>query len=181
MTWADHVATYSELHRLYPVQRHFDSAACGHFLDLVRPERVWEIGGWDGELAGLMLERSWLLSWENVDACPEVIESPVCRDPRYSVRLGPAILATEGALVMSHCAEHMRWAELQFIFGRIPRVSAIYLASPLPQDGSDPNWDHYPGTHILEVGWDVIDRDLIGRGFHMMRAPKTHEVRCWAR
>jgi hypothetical protein len=82
---------------------------------------------------------------------------------------------------MSHVAEHMRWDELRFLFGRIPQVKAIYVASPLPQDGSNPDWRGSPGTHILEVGWNEIDRDLITRGFHLMQMPQTNEVHGWAR
>lgn len=180
MTWSDHVATYSKLHELFPIQRHFDAEACGEFLNLTRPADVWEIGGWDGELAAAMLAtRPWIQKWTNVDACPEVVEGPVCTDPRYEARLGPAILAGAGALVMSHVAEHLRWEELKFIFTRTTRVKAIYLASPLPTDGSPPDWDHYPGTHILEVGWDSISAFLGGLGLRQMDAPRSHEVRCW--
>ena len=181
MTWPDHVETYSKLHALYPVQQHFDSRACGQFLDIMRPHSVWEIGGWDGELASIVLgTRPWIDRWENVDVCREVVATPICRDPRYSARLGPQLL-TGDVLVMSHVAEHMRWDELRFLFGRIPAVKAVYLASPLPLDGSNPDWRGYPGPHILEAGWDEIDRDLITRGFHLMQMPQTHEVRCWAR
>lgn len=179
MTWSDHVATYSELHRLYPIQRHFDATACGEFLDLIKPPRVMEIGGWDGELASLVLpSRPFIRYWQNADACPEVVAGPVCTDPRYCARIGPAILGGFDALVMSHVAEHMRWEELRFTITRA-RVNAVYLASPLPTDGSAPDWNHYPGTHILEIGWDTIGAFLGGLGFRQMDTPRTHEVRCW--
>jgi hypothetical protein len=187
MTFADHVETYAELQRLYPVQRHFDANACSEFIDLTPGTRVLEIGGWDGELAREVLGSHDLLrSWENVEICKEVRDHPVFRDTRYTARATSDFAWVCGCydhiadtLVMSHVAEHMRWKELQALLSDMPKVRAIYLASPLPQDGSAPDWTGYPGTHILEVGWDSISAFLGGLGFRQMAAPRTHEVRCW--
>lgn len=192
MTYQDHLDAYSELWKLYPVQQHFDARATSEFLDLTKPERVFEVGGWNGELAYLMLAtHPTIRSWENVEICREAaqaIPQGLLGNGRYRRGDHPHdrfIWETEDpfeadALVMSHSAEHMRWIELQALIGSL-HMRSVYLASPLPTDGSAPDWNHYPGTHILEVGWDSIGAFLGGLGFRQMVAPRTHEVRAWAK
>ena len=186
MTYADHVRTYSELWKLFPVQQHFDGHALGLFLDQTSPERVLEVGGWDGELAAVMLATCpWITTWDNVEICLEARDASICFDKRYRAVSGDRFLwEMEGpfdydALVMSHSAEHMRWTELRALLEKIS-CRAVYLAAPLPTDGSDPDWKGYPGTHILEVGWNIIGGKLVSQGMREM-ALRTHEVRCWQR
>jgi hypothetical protein len=128
-----------------------------------------------------------LRGWTNVEICREAAE-PLLPDVRYISVCNtrefiwdhPHIFGAD-TLVMSHSAEHMRWLQLQRIFTIGTMLRAVYLASPLPEDGSAPDWNHYPGTHILEVGWDAIGAFLGGLGFRQMDAPRTDEVRCWAK
>lgn len=190
MTYQDHQRIYSQLWNLYPVQQHFDGAACEQFLVHETCGHVLEVGGWNGELAAWIMSRNpsaYIASWTNIEICREAADASVAIDGPYNW-IVPGVpvwdLQIKGlfdTLVMSHSAEHMRWSELQATVRNLPYLRAIYLASPLPEDGSAPDWNHYPGTHILEVGWDVIDADLQARGFQMMDSPRTHEVRCWAK
>ncbi len=187
MTHADQLVFHSRIWVEHPVQQHYDARAAGRFLDAVRPKRIIEIGGWRGELAAEMLAgRSWIESWHNVELCTEAVAASVCSDPRYTVAVGETFAwdtpqPVSDALLLSHCAEHMRWRELLALFDSvIPPVSAVYLAAPLPLDGTVPTWDRYVGTHILEVGWDAIAADLAQRGLVCV-PPGTKEVRCFAK
>ena len=126
MSYADHVRTYSELWRLFPVQQHFDGHAMGMFLDQTTPERVLEVGGWNGELAAVMLATCpWITVWDNVEICREAVDAKICFDPRYhAVSSDRFLWDLEGpleydALVMSHSAEHMRWTELRSLLERV--------------------------------------------------------------
>ena len=179
MTHRDHVLVASRLWNLYPVQRHFDEVAVSVFLDDVGAHHVVEIGGYDGELASLVLpHHPEIVEWANIELCIEARQHTVCHDERYwtdaTWERGVA-----DALIMSHSAEHMRWAEVQAFLTPPRAASAVYLVMPLPLDGSDPDWDHYDGTHVLEAGWSKIDAYLQGLGFHTI-IPRTNEVRCWS-
>lgn len=185
MSYEDHRKAYSELWDLYPVQQHFDAAACSEFLDRARPVNVLEVGGWNGELASLVLPtHPSIEGWLNAEICDEAVDATVCFDHRYHAVVPDKFIweivapTDYDTLVMSHSAEHMRWDQLRALFAAV-KPSAVYLAMPLPEDGDNPDWKGYDGTHILEVGWNTINEVLGDAGLRRC-LPRTSEVRCWA-
>lgn len=187
LSYEEQVEFYGRAFELYPVQRSFDVDAAGEFLDAMKPMLVLEIGGWDGALAAVCLDRDPKITvWRNLEICRAVVEAHPGTDARYEPVVPDQFVWDQpdlggwDVLVMSHVAEHMRWHELQRVLSLASGADGIYLAMPIPENGPC-NWSGYDGTHILEVGWAEITEFLAGLGFVAMGEPRTREVRCWRR
>jgi hypothetical protein len=184
--YSEQVANYEQAWKLYPDQQHYDEATARRFFAEMAPVgRVVEVGGWRGELAAKLLADLEVDSWVNYEICEGAASAPVCLHRAYRAFVPDDFIWTTervpmDVLVASHVIEHMRWSELQQLFQWARHAKAFYVASPLPVDGSAPDWRGYPGTHILEVGWLVIEGYLTALGFTELQALRTHEVRCFA-
>jgi len=149
----------------FPEQKHFDSVAAARFLDRYRPEQVVEIGGYDGELARIMLQGfPCVLRWRNLELCPRLTPRP--DDPRYEhVELAafPWQVRLDGdALIMSHVAEHMLHEEFATLVGMF-NGRYVFVDAPI-QDGPQ-DWTGYFGSHILDTGWEGINETMRTHGF----------------
>lgn len=186
LSYADHLQIHELLWRFFQDQQHYDVATAQNFLSSIPLLRIVEVGGWHGELAAHVLPNLPACeSWVNYEICKSAANHPACRDSRYRALIPPSFLwecerVPLNGLVASHVIEHMRWTQLKKLFRWATNAKAFYLASPLPEDGSAPDWNGYPGTHILEVGWSEIESYLADLGLAELTHFRTHEVRCFA-
>lgn len=149
MSFAEHQAFNADCLRLHPEQRSFNAEACAKFLEQRQPRVVIELGGWDGALAALMLERfAGIETWLNYDITPDVPQ--VCSDARYDVFVLDEwpweFKATAHALVASHVFEHMRLHEIERLVTTWD-VDSIFVDMPI---GGGTDWQGYTGSHILD-------------------------------
>lgn len=149
LTFQEHQQANSEWAVMFPDQRSFSSSHVRRFLEERQPEHVLELGGWDGNLAALMLyEFPWIRSWVNHDITPNVPQ--VCTDPRYERVIlddWPWNRHAHGdALICSHVLEHMKAAEVFALLTRW-QVDSVYVDAPV----NGGHWNGYAGSHILEV------------------------------
>jgi hypothetical protein len=175
MTVADQKAAYSEIWRVAREQSHFNADRLAHVIGERRPRKVVELGGWDGECAGIMLERfpdiEW---WVNVEVCPEAAAH--FRHPRY-VAVCDDVWFWEtdwqaDLFVTSHTIEHLKARDLEATIAAVDAQS-IYLDSPLTDEPRD--WWGSPTTHILDVGWPDVDA-MCARYGYGLTARDWHEL-----
>lgn len=157
LTFEEHQEFNAQVAERYPRQQCFNATACREFLAERQPRRVVELGGWDGELAGLMLPAfPRILDWANYDITP-VTQS--CTHPVYRRVLlddWPWNRVVAGdALIASHVFEHMRGREIGTLLDRW-NVQSVFVDCPIDWQGHP--WNGYEGTHILELGI----HDLVG-------------------
>ena len=166
LTFADQQAFYSRVAEHYPHQQSFDAVAAHDVFDFIPEERldVVELGGWDGALAAIMLSRSDISRWTNYD----LVEVPqVCRHANYRLELLRDYLWNQepvrgDVFVACHTIEHLTARELELLFS-VLLVPYVYLQSPLKFEPVD--WAGYPGSHILEIGWNGVAELLQVCGF----------------
>lgn len=149
LTFHEHQQINAEWAVLYPEQRSFATDKVAVFLGERAHGSVVELGGWDGQLAALMLHRfPDIETWVNYDITPNVPQA--CNDPRYErVVLDdwPWLRDARGdVLVASHVFEHMRAAQVTLLLDRWD-VDAVYVDAPV----NGGVWDGYHGSHILEL------------------------------
>lgn len=153
MTFEEHQAFNAAIADMFPRQRCFSEDMCERFLEERQPGSVVELGGWDGELAALMLDRFPAIeTWVNYDITPNVPQ--VCDDPRYE----RVVLdgwpwerhARGDVLVASHVFEHMYLDEIEQLLDKWD-VTSVFVDVPVGPTPHD--WRNYNGTHILEAGW----------------------------
>lgn len=197
MSYADQVAFYELIGKKYPRQICFDAGAYGRFFEYVlilkdaEPKRsirpsVLEIGGWNGELAQAMLERyADIAAWHNIEIRASAAETAVCQSERYRV-VDAGDFAWRVALpeaevfVASHVIEHIRAHELAALLDNLPAsVRFVGLQAPLGEEGRD--WSGYLGSHILEIGWWMVEALLKKRGFRHLIELSTGEFRAFER
>lgn len=161
LTFHEHQQANTEWAVLYPEQRSFDSDKVAAFLAGRAHGSVVELGGWDGQLAALMLEQfPDIETWVNYD----ITDVPqVCTDHRYErVVLDdwPWLRdARADALVASHVFEHMRGSQIRLLLERWD-VDAVFVDAPLAT-----SWDGYHGSHILELDKDGLVELVESCGF----------------
>lgn len=152
---------YSEVYAHHPVQQHFDSFLVGEAVDDLRPRTVVELGGWDGELATLMLDQSpYIEHWTLAEICTEAAEQARQRNhPRLEVAELNGWFWEQGwhadLFVASHAIEHLTTEDLAKTFACLD-VEAMYLDAPIGYGPRD--WTGYQGSHVLPIGWGEIDR-----------------------
>ena len=166
LTFADQQAFYQRVAELYPHQQSFDALVCHEAFDRIADEDldIVELGGWDGALASSMLTRPDISRWTNYD----LVEVPqVCRHPAYRLAIledylwsGDPIKAD--VFVACHTIEHLTSEELEKLFDWL-RVKYVYLEAPLKLEPYD--WTGYPGSHILEIGWNEVAEMLKSRKY----------------
>lgn len=188
MTYDDHVRFYDAVWDAYPVQQHYDTGRATAFLARVDPRRVLELGGWRGELAAAILpEFPDIVRWRNVEVCRGAAENAACTDPRYEAIVPdawlwerPDLVGFADTFVASHVIEHMRGDQLRALFAVVlPSVDAVFLASPLDEEGQ--GWAGYHGSHILELGWRDVAALLANAGFARYDDIASPEVRAYRR
>ena len=168
MTFADQVAFYEMCLELHPGQQSYDSAEAIGVLRKIRgwyerPLRVVELGGWDGRLGRDMLSTGLVGEWTNYD----LVEPPQAVAEGYAfVRLvdwfWSGVVVDADLFVASHTIEHLSLPHLQLLAGCLT-TDWVHLQAPLEREPRA--WAGYPGSHILEVGWDGVDDVLANVGY----------------
>lgn len=167
MTFADQQAFYQAVLEAYPEQSNFNPDTISTAFDLIQGTalEVVEMGGWNGDLAQWMLPRGDIASWVNYD----LVEPPqVCQHPAYRLVVLEDYLWNMGPIqadvfVACHTIEHLTWGELAQLLG-VLEVNWLYLEAPLPIHERR-NWRGYRGSHILELTWLELERELEQRGY----------------
>lgn len=165
LSFAEQQAIYDQIGHISPEQPHVDVDAANHAFRDVRS--VVEIGGWRGELAEALLPLHRRVdSWVNFEVCGWAVgEGNRCGDARYAgVELDDwpwnTDLPAADLFVASHVVEHMRFRDFTLLAEQFPKFGRVHIRAPLPLIGR-PCWDSYPGTHILEAGWEEL-HDFLG-------------------
>lgn len=183
MTFEEMAAWYDKAHAEHPVQRHFNLEAVERWLESVSqlsPFTVVELGGYDGELAGLCLElySISLTRWTNLEIGNVV---PVCESPRYDhyQLLGfpweiNLVVPGDGFLC-SHSLEHLSDAHAELMLKTV-NCRHVYIDMP------EGDWNGATAAHKLTMGWAGVDRLLVERGFKMdWSMPTEGEARSYSR
>lgn len=152
---------YEQVVHDYPIQRHYNSQAVLRFLRDTHPWVVVEVGGWDGALSLGMLGLTPIIGWTNYEIAPI---KPVNHDPRYrhvQIECWPwEMEKLDGdALILSHVVEHMLLDQFGALIEKFDG-DAVYIDCPVTTGPQD--WTGYPGTHVIERGWDGIEERLVG-------------------
>jgi len=166
MSFADQQAFYQRVADLHPEQRSANIPRAHAAFDGIGGEdlTVVELGGWDGTLAASMLTRGDVCGWTNFD---------IVGVPQRCARLEYHLIVLDDHLwnvyepfgdvfVATHTIEHLKARELKLLFDCL-RVDWIYLEAPL--DDGPRDWAGYPGSHVLEIGWDGVNDLLSERGW----------------
>lgn len=199
MSYADHCHFYDEVERLLPEQRQYAGRTVRNFLLYAleageRPLQVVEVGGWKGHLAQEVLGQSEpgeIASWKNYDLSQRAVDRSVCGDERYRAVVLPDFVwnvpgCFEGAnVVVSHAVEHLAsWDCVRFIGALAEaRVRFCYVEAPIPEETPDEGvkWDGYGGSHILEVGWDLVEIWFSLDRYVVLPSRTRADVRCFER
>lgn len=195
MSYADQRAFYDMVLKQCPNQQHFDLQAWMHLfnhLDYVRHLEtidVLEVGGWKGELAATILNNGYhVTDWTNYEIAEGLAAVTVCRDPRYhlvipddfvwNIELHPGTVG-----VLSHVIEHLKWRDLEKLLVNLPfTVRYLGIEAPIQESLKKPlEWVNYPGTHILEYGWDRVMALLQELGFEIIPALAVRNFRAFRR
>lgn len=179
MEYDEHVSFYRDICDMYPSQRYFDIDFALTYLPRKSHTTVVEVGGWDGELASLVLKgRKGISSWENYEIAPQVVSNPVCTDKRYKAILPNDFVWNTAnqanVLFMSHSLEHMKIAEFRKLVERV-RPDTIILTAPLQESGV-PNYNNYHGTHIFDGSWQDVTNLLVVLGYSSVYANGDNRV-----
>jgi hypothetical protein len=171
-TYAEQQAAHSEMYAGYPEQRHFDAGLVASAIERVGPERVVELGGWDGELAERMLDRfDGIASWRNVELCREAAAAGAGRHPRYDAdEVGDWYWTREwdcDLFVASHTIEHLSAEHLGLVLDAT-RAEALFLDAPLADGPTE--WAGVSAMHVLEFGWLGVTAMCRRRGYHLVDA-----------
>jgi len=143
---------------MYPDQRHADHLNATWFFERYSPERVIELGGWDGYLALCMMSTfACIRSWRNYEIAEP---QSVCSLKGYRrVLLGKPIWEyrklSADSFVATHVIEHLSASELSLL---IPLLDVKTCLIEAPLEVSPRSWRGQLSSHVLEVGWDAVDR-----------------------
>lgn len=178
LTYRDQLAFYDRVAEDHPLQRGFDVKAFKAFFEAITllEVQILEFGGWKGELAAEMLaEISRITQWLNLEISRKAVIETKVWDERYRAiilhRFAWEVERLPGGnvFVSSHAIEHIKAAELERLFGKLPpEVTYVGLQAPLVEGPTD--WAGYYGSHILEVGWMKIGAILQALGFTQFMA-----------
>lgn len=154
MTFADQVAFYRDVAKVYPVQESSNVGMASAVFDFINGEdlEVIELGGWNGRLASQLVTRPDIRSWVNYDL---VVVPQACENPRYNLSvLTDWIWNTEipraDVFVACHTIEHLS-AEHFYELAKSLREPWVYFEAPLDEEPTD--WNGYAGSHRLDLGW----------------------------
>ncbi len=187
MPYAEHVARYDEVWREYPLQSCVDiEAAQSFFAEIDEPvHRVLEIGGWTGLTAGAILSGiPDIKEWMNVEICQGAADHPATTHPAYRAVVlddwlwnkPPAFFTRFEILFASHVFEHMTGDNIKKLLGKIGNVRHLYIDAPLPWEGNS-DWYRYPGTHVLEWGWEQLLDVLKWHGWSLLKVRTNYAER----
>lgn len=172
-----------DLEERYPTQTSFNLEVIDDIFNRFVPGAadVLEVGGWKGELASKLIPKYMVSHWLNIDMCLAAIEkTPKIsgyaahfpgRFDWWADTLLPHFFHTYDVFVSAHTIEHLSDLHCLQLLSRISEIPRIILEAPIERTGQ--TWDGYPGTHILTIGWNVIDRELVARGHQVYPITNT--------
>jgi hypothetical protein len=168
---------HNDLERRYPDQAHYNLKAAKEAFSTCMPHQVIEAGAWKGDLAKAILsENAKIKSWTAYEICTEAIRKTVCTDSRFTYILPEKfnwflyeqVFSDIDMFLATHFIEHLSNTDLVSLTKalRAANVRSIYFEAPLTDEGS--TWEGYEGTHMLEMGWNEIERLLPGYYEHTL-------------
>ncbi len=181
MGFGGHQAFYSQwLAEGLGPQAHFDGAAALGF-DVWDGAQVCEVGGWDGQLASLVLSANpSTLDWVNHEVCREAALGHGIDDPRYRVQCDGWVwdqdLSGSDVLVASHSLEHMTEAHLRTLLAATAHMRAAFIQVPN---------DMMPGpcaSHILGISVQELADVVSGYGWMLQSSspgPDEDTILLW--
>jgi len=163
LTVAELAEWNERLVKKYPDQRHYNyehvRQAVGDAGDVV------ELGGYDGSLADVILERNThIRRWRNYELVRVKHAEP--RDPRYELIVDRDRFAWRRAdwdgdvLVLSHVLEHLNAEQALELVLTFPRYDRVYIDAPLRAGG----WEGSTTAHVLGWTWDDLLRIIEAQG-----------------
>lgn len=180
LTNEEQIQFADDLAAKYPDQRHFNEAVLQPVIFAEQPERVLEIGGWDGALAEHCLDRDpHIAKWVNVDICREAStkaryigsgrqHAVLYNDFRW-FRYQKA--KTYDLAVAAHVIEHLHDADFVRLVECLSETPLVLFEAPINEGPSD--WTGYQGTHILRVGWREIRQVMRHFGYQAEQKTAT--------
>jgi len=164
-TFAEEMAYHNELEARFPDQAHFNLDAALSAFNIIWPRNVLEAGAWKGHLAKEILDTEPdIESWTAYEICTAAIEKTVCHYPQFTYTIpdrfdwfySATILTGIDMFIATHFIEHISDEHFEGMAGAInaAQVPALYFEAPIKDEPSD--WEGYPGTHMLTMGWDAI-------------------------
>ncbi len=132
--------------------------------------RVFELGGYQGELAHIILrENDHIDVWHNYEITMRAINHRVCNDEAYTPIVPDmpvwelpklATMLENGkynCFIASHTFEHLKLRDVELVIDRIVSKMDFALLE-IPITFKVQTWDNYDGTHIFDGTWhDIID------------------------
>jgi len=182
-TYAEQRAFHSRIWEANPDQNHFCANEVALALDHMRPNcsttpfQVVELGGWDGQLAELMLDRYPGISrWSNIELCHEAAMAGHGRHRRYWL---PNVKGWYWQyewrchlFVASHVIEHLSAGDLDKVIAATDAL-ALFFDAPLEDYAID--WNGSPTTHTLDVGWEGVT-DICARHGYSLTWAHGHDT-----
>lgn len=165
MSTVEMMGWHSRLYKDHPNQSHFNKDALLEFFsEMVDPISVFEIGGWNGEAAAVVLSAFPSIKWwTNFEVCSEAASDSVCQDGRYMVVKLPTYTARAvHTLVLSHSLEHMNDAQVKRLI-ETTECANVYVDCPITPTGE--TWDGTTCFHCLQMGWDELHGLFLKAGF----------------
>jgi hypothetical protein len=170
MTTEEQKEFHDAIEAQFPEQAHFETPPFYEALNICKPTRIVEFGGWKGDLAKIMLEvKPDIRSWKNIEICKAAILKTVCVDRRYSViepenffwfSNPPFDPYQTDLVVATHFIEHISDFDFKKLVQAIWGAEWMYFEIPLSRTGS--KWKGYTGTHKLTLGWNHVE-DLLDK------------------
>lgn len=186
LSHSERMAFFDAVYDVFPEQCYCNlTEARKFFATLSRPSRILEIGGWDGRIAGSLLNEFPQIShWYNYELSQKAVAAGL-RAAAYSA-LVPAVPAWEltefppcNVFFASRAIEHLRAAELARLVARLDTIEVVYLEARLPLSATQHSWDGRWNAHVLEIGWRQVEDLFLKFGFRVCHA--APDVRCFAR
>jgi hypothetical protein len=165
-------AFHSEIYAQYPEQKHYSSEHVARAIEDTLPTSVFELGGWDGELAAEMLDRyPTIHSWTNYEICKEAAQAGDQRHPKYYAANLTDFYWEYGKhgkgwrcdlFVASHTIEHISANDLDKTVNATD-AKAFFFDAPLLDWPI--NWMGSTTSHVLEIGWLEVHNLMRYRGY----------------
>ena len=170
-------------------QRRFHGPSVKEFFSTAKPEMVIELGGWDGEMANLILpDNDDVVSWTNFELASV---AQVCNDDRYDFFVSTDDWAwnhpgfSGDCFVSSHSIEHVSVDNVKSILSRLDEefFSSAFIQAPIPVKGK-PNWERWKNSgHIIQCNMSELDEMFTDHGWTLRMSSRrgSDQIRGWVR
>lgn len=168
LTHEENIQFGYDMEKAYPHQASFNPAPIETVLAGLNRPRVFEVGGWKGELALHMFKKELVSEWTNFDMCKAAVEKtlPELKDYKY-YPIFPTSFDWFGReftkplcdiAISCHTIEHLTDSDLKKLITYLSITPKVLFEAPIGEGPSD--WTGYQGTHILKMGWTEIDKAM---------------------